>query len=61
MHWLQENPHVTVDAHHQSNTTTTVWSTIHGDPLLGPLQLDEVVNTKQYLQFLNHASEIHVD
>lgn len=38
-----------------------MWSTIHGDPLLGPVWLDEVVNTKRYLQLLNHTSEIHVD
>jgi len=39
VHRAQDNPHVAVDAHHQTNTSITVWYTIHGNTCLGLLFL----------------------
>jgi hypothetical protein len=58
MHWVQDNPHAAAD--HQTNPRITVWCAVHGDPLLGPVFPDGVMNTEWYLQFLNNALETYM-
>jgi hypothetical protein len=53
MYWTQDSPHVAGDAYHQTNTRTTVWYMVHGNPLLAPVIPDSIVNNKQYLKLLS--------
>jgi hypothetical protein len=61
MYWVQDDPHVTVDVHHQTNPRITKWSTIHSNTLLGPVCMEGGINTKLYLQLSNDVLEWYID
>lgn len=61
MYWVQDNPHVTDNAHHQTNPRMTKWSMIHRNSLLEPVFMGGGINTKLYLQLLNDVLEWYMD
>jgi Transposase. len=57
--WSDENPHATIDSHHQHRFSVNVWAGIIGDYLLGPFFLPQRLDAVEYLNFLeNHLPEL---
>lgn len=50
--WGQENPHGTIQRHHQVRFSVNVWAGIINDTLIGPYILPNRLNGQTYLVFL---------
>jgi len=52
--WTDENPHATVQSHHQQRFCINIWTGIVGDCLLGPQVLPNRLTGQNYKAFLQN-------
>jgi hypothetical protein len=55
VYWSDENPHVALDAHNQTDPRINVWCGIHGDDIIGPVFLNNRLTGVRYRQHLENT------
>jgi hypothetical protein len=61
VYWSDENPHVALDDHKQTDPRINVWCGIHGDAILTPVFLDNKLTGVRYRQHVENTLQLYLD